>query len=731
MSCFEGRMKEYPTISIDRYDKENVNARAYFLSHCHKDHMKGLRAPALKRRLKCSLTVRLYCSPVTKELLLTNPRYRFWENHIVAIEVETPTQISLIDEATGEKEDIVVTLLPAGHCPGSVMFLFEGSNGTVLYTGDFRLAKGEVTRMELLHSGSRIKYIKSVYLDTTFFDPRFYQIPDREECLKGIIDLVRSWITLSQYHVVWLNCKAAYGYEYLFTNLSEEFGIQVHVRYLDMFRNMPDILQHLTTNRETQIHACRHPKDDEFFRGNRLPCGIIAKDGTPLKIISIKPSTMWFGERTKKTNVIVRTGASSYRACFSFHSSYTEVRDFLMHISPAHAYPNVIPMGKTTEDIIEILQPFCMSNSRTEESMYKPLGALKRAKMMSYTTTDSDSEEGLFEEKLTVPWRRKIPNEKSNLPLCAETTSDNLPKSQISFCEDTANDYSMVASLPTFKNSYIDCEESNDDDDDDEEEEDEDTVECNADQTVNGGKPCVSHSHSVDSSLKKLETCCKETTEEITSQQNQAKKLKLDLDISKSELPKWESFFKPDPLTDSEQEDSQRQCVDLTRSQSPNLFSDTDNEESVCISSQNSSQSTHISEQGSECWGSQPDTVLISSQERKEHSVSAGQCNVTFCDFLKPQEIALNNFGKTTLEGREQLISLKSTQCLLIEDLATSSKIAAENTVPVQQSTCDSQDSSDFEIPSTPDSEVPQEEQLKDLYKRLAAGEMVIAKKSI
>uniref|UniRef100_A0A8C4X5N4 Protein artemis n=1 Tax=Erpetoichthys calabaricus TaxID=27687 RepID=A0A8C4X5N4_ERPCA len=683
MSCFEGRMKEYPTISIDRYDKENVNARAYFLSHCHKDHMKGLRAPALKRRLKCSLTVRLYCSPVTKELLLTNPRYRFWENHIVAIEVETPTQISLIDEATGEKEDIVVTLLPAGHCPGSVMFLFEGSNGTVLYTGDFRLAKGEVTRMELLHSGSRIKYIKSIYLDTTFFDPRFYQIPDR-----------------------------------------------VHVRYLDMFRNMPDILQHLTTNRETQIHACRHPKDDEFFRGNRLPCGIIAKDGTPLKIISIKPSTMWFGERTKKTNVIVRTGASSYRACFSFHSSYTEVRDFLMHISPAHAYPNVIPMGKTTEDIIEILQPFCRSNSRTEESMYKPLGPLKRAKMISYTTTDSDSEEGLFEETLTIPWRRKIPNEKSNLPLCAETTSDNLPKSQISFCEDTAADYSMAASLSTLKNFCIDCEESNDDDDE-EEEEDEDTVECSADQTVNGGKPCVSHSHSVDSSLKKLETCCNEATEEITSQQNQAEKLKSDLDISKSELPMWESFFKPDPLTDSEQEDSQKQCVDLTGSQSPNLFSDTDNEECIYISSQNSSQSTHISEQGSECWGSQPDTVLISSQERKEHSVSAGQCNVKFCDFLKPQEIVLNNFGKTNLEGREQMISFKSTQCLLIEDLATSSKIAAENTVPVQQSTCDSQDSSDFEIPSTPDSEVPQEEQLKDLYKRLAAGEMVIAKKSI
>lgn len=36
MSSFPGRMKEYPTISLDRFDRENLHARAYFLSHCHK-----------------------------------------------------------------------------------------------------------------------------------------------------------------------------------------------------------------------------------------------------------------------------------------------------------------------------------------------------------------------------------------------------------------------------------------------------------------------------------------------------------------------------------------------------------------------------------------------------------------------------------------------------------------------------------------------------------------------
>lgn len=36
MSSFQGQMAEYPHISIDRFDRENLRARAYFLSHCHK-----------------------------------------------------------------------------------------------------------------------------------------------------------------------------------------------------------------------------------------------------------------------------------------------------------------------------------------------------------------------------------------------------------------------------------------------------------------------------------------------------------------------------------------------------------------------------------------------------------------------------------------------------------------------------------------------------------------------
>ncbi|XP_066579825.1 protein artemis isoform X2 [Amia ocellicauda] len=644
--------------------------------------------------------------PYSPAVLLPSDQGAVTEQPPVGLEVESPTQISLIDEASGEKEDILVTLLPAGHCPGSVMFLFEGNNGTVLYTGDFRMAEGEAARMEFLHSGDRVKDIQSVYLDTTFFDPRFYQIPSREECLNGIKDLVRNWITLSPYHVVWLNCKAAYGYEYLFTNLSEEFGSQVHVKYLDMFKKMPEILCHVTTDRATQIHACRHPRDDEFFRANRLPCGIVAKDGTPLRIISIKPSTMWFGERSRKTNVIVRTGSSSYRACFSFHSSYKEIKDFLTHIHPVNLYPNVIPMGRTIEEVKEILKPMCRENSGRGEIVYKPLGALKRAKL-HFTSKDSDSEEELFDEEEVTPWRRKLPGKQEQKPMASKSEKPREIQTGplVNCCNEASHDGTGRKSSTQ---DYMDCEESNDDDEDEVEEEQEESSgnttnnPSSGDQSRNGcTKTCAA-------------TACLEE-ERLEDQQTETPVVEL----NGSKLPKWDEFFEPEPvLTDegSELENSQTRSAEVTGPRSPDLFSD--DEDSTHVSSQSSSQSTHISEQGSEGWGSQTDTVLLSSQERRaellkcshkgEHKSSQSENNADArrggCSFLRPNEVL-----------HEPEVHVESSERRPVH---LPSEVKSE-----------SQTSSDFEIPSTPDSEVPRVEELKDLYKKLAAGEAVVVKR--
>ncbi|XP_065777226.1 protein artemis isoform X1 [Muntiacus reevesi] len=685
MSSFEGQMAEYPTISIDRFDRENLRARAYFLSHCHKDHMKGLRAPSLKRRLECSLKVCLYCSPVTKELLLTSPKYRFWEKRIVSIEIETPTQISLVDEASGEKEEIVVTLLPAGHCPGSVMFLFQGNNGTVLYTGDFRLAKGEAARMELLHSGGRVKDIQSVYLDTTFCDPKYYQIPSREECLRGIVELVRSWISRSPYHVVWLNCKAAYGYEYLFTNLSEEFGLQVHVDKLDMFRNMPDILHHLTTDRDTQIHACRHPKAEEYFQWNKLPCGITSKNRIPLHTISIKPSTMWFGERTRKTNIIVRTGESSYRACFSFHSSYSEIKDFLSYICPVNVYPNVIPLGTTIDKVKEILKPLCRSSQSTEPK-YKPLGKLKRARTIHLDSEDED-DDGLFDDLLPAPLRHKVPSQQTLRPeeFPTPAVSQNQPEK---WRESTG--CFKAESMPTFLwANFIDCEESNS-----------------------------------ESEESEIPGSAQGDTGPVLQPQQRAD----------GEVPQWEVFFKRDAEGTDDCLENLPSSTEAGGSQSPKLFSDSDGE-STHISSQASSQSTHISEQGSQGWDSQSDTVLLSSQDRNSGDVTSLNKGV-YRPGIKEnipapqpeQNVLCLKDTYSDFKSRDQDVNIVPSAGETIT-LSSGKQMLQEKRQLTLSSSADSQSSSDFEIPCTPEAELPKQEHLQYLYEKLATGESIVVEK--
>ncbi|XP_006497518.1 protein artemis isoform X5 [Mus musculus] len=615
----------------------------------------------------------------------------------ITIEIETPTQISLVDEASGEKEEVVVTLLPAGHCPGSVMFLFQGSNGTVLYTGDFRLAKGEASRMELLHSGGRVKDIQSVYLDTTFCDPRFYQIPSREQCLRGILELVRSWVTRSPHHVVWLNCKAAYGYEYLFTNLSEELGVQVHVDKLDMFKNMPDILHHLTTDRNTQIHACRHPKAEECFQWNKLPCGITSQNKTALHTISIKPSTMWFGERTRKTNVIVRTGESSYRACFSFHSSFSEIKDFLSYICPVNVYPNVIPVGLTVDKVMDVLKPLCRS-PQSVEPKYKPLGKLKRARTIHL---DSEEDDDLFDDPLPTPLRHKVPYQLTLQPELFSMKA--LPLDQPELRQSPGGCKAESVWSPSLAN-FIDCEESNSD----------------------SGEELETPPPSLQGGLGPS----------TLVQQN------ADPDV---DIPQWEVFFKRrDEITgeclehlpssiETGGSQSPKLCSDSPKlcSDSPKLCSDSDGD-STHISSQNSSQSTHITDQGSQGWDSQCDTVLLSSQEKSggdstslnkgaykpklKESISASQIEQ---DALCPQDTHCDLKSRAEVNG---------APCLVELDTLSGRKSPPEKTL-LSSTRADSQSSSDFEIPSTPEAELPTPEHLQCLYRKLATGQSIVVEK--
>lgn len=56
------------------------------------------------------------------------------EQWIHPLELDEPYKLPLDDIG---KETMTVTLIDANHCPGSVMFLFQGYFGSILYTGQY------------------------------------------------------------------------------------------------------------------------------------------------------------------------------------------------------------------------------------------------------------------------------------------------------------------------------------------------------------------------------------------------------------------------------------------------------------------------------------------------------------------------------------------------------------------------------------------------------------------
>ena len=72
------------------------------------------------------------------------------------------------------------TLIPAGHVLGSAQLLYQDSQGTLLYTGDFKLRKG------LSSEAVVTTQAETLVMETTYGLPR-YQFPPVEETLGAIV----------------------------------------------------------------------------------------------------------------------------------------------------------------------------------------------------------------------------------------------------------------------------------------------------------------------------------------------------------------------------------------------------------------------------------------------------------------------------------------------------------------------------------------------------------------
>ncbi|ERF70205.1 hypothetical protein EPUS_00393 [Endocarpon pusillum Z07020] len=175
----------YICVDAFRYGKVEGQS-AYFLSHFHSDHYIGLTSSWCHGPI--------YCSKVTANLVRQQLKVdRKW---VVDLEFEKKVEIP-------GTQGVFVTMIPANHCPGSSLYLFEkvvrkGPNpktNRILHCGDFRACPAHVNhpllRPDVLDSISgktKQQMIDTCYLDTTYLTPK-YAFPSQEDVINSCAEM--------------------------------------------------------------------------------------------------------------------------------------------------------------------------------------------------------------------------------------------------------------------------------------------------------------------------------------------------------------------------------------------------------------------------------------------------------------------------------------------------------------------------------------------------------------
>ncbi|KAK4797039.1 hypothetical protein SAY86_029365 [Trapa natans] len=169
-------------ISVDRWSD---GSQAYFLTHLHADHIQGLSSAWSRGPL--------FCSRQTAKLLpFKFPNFNI--SLIRILEVDAWHSLFLTSPSSGTKTAVQVMPIDAHHCPGSVMFLFRGDFGSLLYTGDFRWEamseKANKSRI-ILKSAINGSKLDILYLDNTYCHPS-YAFPSRLCAAQQVVNIIVS-----------------------------------------------------------------------------------------------------------------------------------------------------------------------------------------------------------------------------------------------------------------------------------------------------------------------------------------------------------------------------------------------------------------------------------------------------------------------------------------------------------------------------------------------------------
>ena len=270
------------------------------------------------------------------------------------------------------KINITITLIGAGHCPGSVMFLIEGTDDRrVLYTGDFRFAVGqtETTGLLMEKGTGKMLRIDELYLDTTFCLRSATRFPSRQQSASEVCRLITEWIRQGEDHLISLNYNCNLGCEFIYKRVSTVCGVNIFFEdpaTTKWYAAIPELKQICAENPNgSRVHV--HRRNSRCCEGK--------------KVRQLTLSTMAFVHKNTVSNhIVMKTGAETFRVWYSIHSSAEELKDVVVALKPRLITANVTTED-TRQEINELLHEFQQAAGNAvkgtdEDNDYKPLGEI-------------------------------------------------------------------------------------------------------------------------------------------------------------------------------------------------------------------------------------------------------------------------------------------------------------------------------------------------------------------
>uniref|UniRef100_A0ACD6AI67 Uncharacterized protein n=1 Tax=Avena sativa TaxID=4498 RepID=A0ACD6AI67_AVESA len=358
--------------AVDTWTPASALKRHRFLTHAHRDHLAGITTTSAAGAVYASRLTVLIARHIFPQL-----------GPDAFVEIELGAAV-LVQDPDG---DFTVTAFDANHCPGAVMFLFEGPFGRVLHTGDCRLTPDCIQGLPLRYitaeepRESQPQPPPSCLIDYLFLDCTFskcsLQFPAKEDSIRQVINCIWEHPNAPTVYLV----SDMLGQEDILIEVSRVFGSKIYVDrdknsycYHNLSLVAPEIL---TEDPSSRFQVMEFPRLSERA-AEMLALARVKQQPEPL---IIRPSSQWYAhyalqEPSPKQKLVLtkpmRDEFGVWHVCLSMHSSREELEQALRFLQPKWVISTTPPC--LAMDLAYVKKHCFVSKLGPDDPLWKLLG---------------------------------------------------------------------------------------------------------------------------------------------------------------------------------------------------------------------------------------------------------------------------------------------------------------------------------------------------------------------